>query len=269
MGDQFDASLDLMRRLPPHKVEENLRGLVELAPDITDELLSAVDQPLKIHRCAKTGRDYVVCDYNRDGDSYRSPWSNEYNPELPDGTTPSESLRKLEVQANDAFDTYREMYYEGGVSSVYLWDQDDGFAGVILIKKVGDSSKQMKGAWDSIHVFEASERGRSAHYKLTSTVLLYMITSNADLGNVTLSGSMTRQAESDFPLEDPSSHIGNLGRLVEDMELRMRNLLEQVYFGKTKDIMNDLRSVRSLVEAQRQNNIQKELLGKLNLRKAP
>lgn len=27
-------------------------------------------------------------------------------------------------------------YYEGGLSSVYLWDQEDGgFAGVILIKK--------------------------------------------------------------------------------------------------------------------------------------
>ncbi|KAG5455384.1 MAG: hypothetical protein BJ554DRAFT_5216 [Olpidium bornovanus] len=28
-------------------------------------------------------------------------------------------------------------YFEGGVSSVYLWDQDDGFAGVVLIKKGG------------------------------------------------------------------------------------------------------------------------------------
>ncbi len=27
-------------------------------------------------------------------------------------------------------------YYEGGVSSVYLWDLDDGgFAGVVLLKK--------------------------------------------------------------------------------------------------------------------------------------
>jgi hypothetical protein len=26
-------------------------------------------------------------------------------------------------------------YYEGGVSSVYLWNLDDGFAGVVLLKK--------------------------------------------------------------------------------------------------------------------------------------
>jgi capping protein beta len=38
----------------------------------------------------------------------RSPWSNTYSPEMPDGTTPSAKLRELEVSMNDAFDTYRE-----------------------------------------------------------------------------------------------------------------------------------------------------------------
>jgi capping protein beta len=45
-------------------------------------------------------------------------------------------------------------YFEGGVSSVYLWDLDHGFAGVILIKKAGDGSNKIKGCWDSIHVVE-------------------------------------------------------------------------------------------------------------------
>ena len=58
---------------------------------------------------------------------------------------PSERLRKLEIEANTAFDQYRELYFEGGVSSVYLWDLDAGFAGVILIKKAGDGSKKIKG----------------------------------------------------------------------------------------------------------------------------
>lgn len=40
------------------------------------------------------------------------------------------------------------------MSSVYLWDLDHGFAGVILIKKAGDGSKKIKGCWDSIHVVE-------------------------------------------------------------------------------------------------------------------
>ena len=47
-----------------------------------------------------------------------------------------------------------DRYFEGGVSSVYLWDLDPGFAGVILIKKAGDGSNKIKGCWDSIHVVE-------------------------------------------------------------------------------------------------------------------
>jgi hypothetical protein len=39
----------------------------------------------------------------------RSPWSNEYDPPLDDGTIPTPKLRKLEIAANEAFDTYREM----------------------------------------------------------------------------------------------------------------------------------------------------------------
>jgi capping protein beta len=39
------------------------------------------------------------------------------------------------VEANELFDAYRELYFEGGLSSVYLWDLDGGFAGCFLIKK--------------------------------------------------------------------------------------------------------------------------------------
>lgn len=58
------------------------------------------------------------------------------------------------------------------------------------------------GSWDSLHVFECQERGRSAKYKLTSTVMLVLkskTTSKSEGeggkggGNVALSGSMTRQ----------------------------------------------------------------------------
>lgn len=80
-----------------------------------------------------------------------------------------------------------------------------------------------------------------------------------------LSGNMTRQIEQDMPVQNDESHIVNVGRLVEDMELKMRNLLrksrcycrvwpsmrtdmalEEVYFGKAKDIVGDLRSTTFL-----------------------
>ena len=86
---------------------------------------------------------------------------------------------------NDAFDEYRNQYYEGGVSSVYLWDMDDGFAGVILIKKSSESvNSGSKGCWDSIHVIEVTERPqmKTASYKLTSTVMLWLTTSSNNFG---------------------------------------------------------------------------------------
>jgi capping protein beta len=81
------------------------------------------------------------------------------------------------------------------------------------------SANEPSGSWDSIHVFETSERGRQSHYKLTSTVMLQLTTrrsadSEMDIqsavafgekrgaglnegwkreGEITLSGSMTRQ----------------------------------------------------------------------------
>ncbi|PVF95840.1 putative F-actin capping protein beta subunit [Serendipita vermifera] len=269
MGDVLDSMLDLMRRLPPTRIEENLNALLGICPEYADDLLGSVDQPLKVLTDKTTGKEYLACDYNRDGDSYRSPWSNEYDPPLDDGTVPSAKLRRLEVAANEAFDTYREMYYEGGISSCFLWDQDDGgFAGVVLFKKSlyastapDGSEEDSGGSWQSIHVFEASERGRSAHYKLTSTVMLELDNKSQGVGNVNLSGSLTRQNEVDATLSDPSSHISNMGRMIEDMEIKMRNLLQEVYFGKTRDIVFDLRSVEGMERAKQQKALQQELVG--------
>jgi len=264
MADQLDCSLDLMRRLPPALIEDNLTGLLDLVPHLTEQLLSAVDQPLKVAHDPISKRDYLLCDYNRDGDSYRSPWSNKYDPPLEDGAVPSPELRKLEVQANEIFDIYRDLYFEGGVSSVYCWDLDNGFAACILIKKTQDQSKKgqpMKGTWDSIHVVEVSDNKSNAHYKLTTTVMLSIETETAGTGNVSLAGSLTRQDERDSPVNEGNPHITNIGKMVEDMENKLRTTLEQIYFGKTKDIANQLRQVMSSNVLKQQQEMQKQIGG--------
>jgi len=79
-----------------------------------------------------------------------------------------------------------------------------------------------------------------------------------------LSGNMTRQIESDLPvLDDEVSHIANIGKLVEDMELKMRNLLQEVYFGKAKDVVGDLRSITSLTEANKDKVTHQEMINSM------
>ncbi|KAI1338507.1 F-actin-capping protein subunit beta [Xylariaceae sp. FL0016] len=271
-ADPYDSALDLLRRLNPKDTTAHLNNLISLVPDLTEDLLSSVDQPLTIKRCRQTGRDYLLCDYNRDGDSYRSPWSNEFDPPLAEAggsgedggaAVPSDKVRRMEVRANEAFDVYRELYYEGGVSSVYFWNLDDGFAGVVLLKKVATPGGSSEGTWDSIHVFEAIDRARTTQYNLTSTVILSLSSASGGLGDMDLSGNMTRQIEQELPAENDEQQIANIGKLVEDMELKMRNLLQEVYFGKAKDVVGDLRSLGSLSESARDREAQKDIIGSM------
>ena len=78
-----------------------------------------------------------------------------------------------------------------------------------------------------------------------------------------LGGSLTRQKEEDMTVSDASPHVANIGSMIEvrppndprddvsmcvqDMENSMRNTLNEIYFGKTKDIVNDLRFHKSLI----------------------
>ena len=68
------------------------------------------------------------------------------------------------------------------------------------------------------------------------------------------------------PAHVNASHLANMGRMVEDMEFKMRHSLQDIYFGKTKDIVNDLRSIQSLSEKRKQDEMQRELAAKLGQR---
>ncbi|CAK9440992.1 uncharacterized protein LODBEIA_P48610 [Lodderomyces beijingensis] len=269
--DKLDASLELLRRLDPQAIDKNLTSICSLitssstdadeSAEIVADLLSSVDVPLKISTCAKSGKDYLCCDYNRDGDSYRSPWSNMYYPPPEDEDEapppfPSELLRQLELKANDAFDIYRDLYYEGGISSVYFWDTaddeaedvslDDGFAGVVLFKK---ETSDKTGKWDSIHVLEVVPESKSkVLYKLTTSVILDLQSKSQN--SLSLSGNLTRQLEQTQLLDLTggvnleTNHLINIGTLVEKAEYNIRNVLQEVYFDKLKDVMlKDLRSL--------------------------
>jgi len=268
MEAQLDSALNLMRRMPPSSTENSLSGLIEMVPELTDDLLTQVDQPLKVMKDEKKGRKFVICDYNRDGDSYRSPWSNEYFPAFQDGFLPNKKLRDMEVEANDLFDVYRKLYFEGGYSSAYFFDTDenensDNFGACFLIHKDVESQKSLqKGWWDSIHVFEVNKDpngdGEEYVYKLTTTVMVSLVLTDDKIGKVDLSGLRTSQDSRRVKLGPETGHIANMGKMLEDMELRIRNAIENIYIEKTRTVTNGMRSATSQRDAE-WGNIAKSL----------
>ncbi|ETV68959.1 hypothetical protein H257_15295 [Aphanomyces astaci] len=257
--DLMTLSLNVLRRMPPGNVANDLAGICQLQPDLEDELYQRVDQPLGQAVDPTAGRPFLLCDYNRDGDSHRSPWTNAYYPPIEDGEgfVPSDNLRLLEIQANELFDVYRDMYYQGGVSSVYMWDLEPGFAACILIKKdVHHQRFVEEGGWNSIHVVEVHEKNdKEAVYTLTSTVLLAMnVSHRQELGHLNLDANLTRQTERTMKFESQSAHLSNIGRLVEDMEIDIRSNLDRVYISKTREVLNGIRKLQHGVASAQGTN---------------
>ncbi|KAG9451231.1 hypothetical protein H6P81_011196 [Aristolochia fimbriata] len=243
----MEAAMDLMRRISPNDSDTALTALLSLLPDHSADLLSQVDQPLQVLCDVDSGKEFLLCDYNRDADSYRSPWSNKYYPPLEDGSVPSDNLRKLEVEANEVFAIYRDQYYEGGISSVYMWeDENGGFIACFLIKKDGSKTADGKrgyleeGIWDAIHIVEVGpEEEGTANYCLTSTIMLSLTTNGKSHDTFNLSGSLRRQMSMRLSIDE--GHLCNMGRMIEEMESKLRNSLDQVYFGKTREMVFTLR----------------------------
>lgn len=83
----------------------------------------------------------------------RSPWSNKYDPPLEDGAMPSARLRKLEVEANNAFDQYRDLYVSSTLQSPLL--------AFISFSRTHNESK-LRWPAASEHGTPVSSRGRRA-----------------------------------------------------------------------------------------------------------
>jgi len=119
----------------------------------------------------------------------------------------------------------------------------------------------MKGTWDSIHVVEVQQEkgGGGATYKLTSTVMLFIETQLPETGRITLAGSLTRQDAKNLKINKDWNHVCNIGKMVEEMEFKLRQTLETIYFGKTKDIVNQLRTIVGTQQLNAQNALQDQI----------
>jgi len=241
-------ALNLIRRLPPAKTAQNIGAIAKLRPDIEEELHQKIDKPLEIAIDTKVNKEFLKSEYNRDGDSFRSPFSNEYFPPLEKALYPSSHLRELEEKAQPLFEEYLRQYYENGLVSVFFSDKEDGgFAAFILIKKETQKTKGVEsGNWDSINVVDVKvdSANKKANYKVTTTVILDIGVKNQTVGDLSLSGHITKQKEEvGVTIEGAADefHLAKIGRLVEDNESNVKHSLENVYFGKTKQVIWDTR----------------------------
>merc|ERR1711865_425324 len=231
--------------MPPSSTAQCVDDLCDLVPDLTEELLSTVDQPLKVATDSNAqNREFLLCDYNRDGDSYRSPWSNTYLPAAEDCNFPSEEMRRLEVHANGLFKEYVQLYYEHGLSSVYCWELDDGFASCWLIRKDNAPDPEI---WNSIHVIEmhgdpSPKKSAPCSYTITSSVILSLgIPEGEHKIKTSFGGTLSRKKQASMNASSADEHVANMGTLLEDMEKKMRVELEQLYFGKMAQLSAECR----------------------------
>jgi len=119
----------------------------------------------------------------------------------------------------------------------------------------------MKGTWDSIHVFEVEETASNkANYRITSTIMLKIETNHTTTGLVSCSGSLTRQQETaDVSISKDNTHVSNLGQQIEKIENSMRTTIESTYFGRTKDIVGDIRKKVGVKVDQQQKGMQQAI----------
>ena len=125
------------------------------------------------------------------------------------------------------------------------------FAAAWLIKKdVTEEQRFVRlGNWDSIHIIEVREDAEGkAKYTLTTTVILTFEVANDALGEAKVGGYLNRQAEKRCKFEpfqagviQERSHLQNMGKMLEEMENRIRNELDSIYISKTKYITAQVR----------------------------
>ena len=248
--------IQLNQLMPVIDIDKNIDAISSVIyenDDLLNEFLQKVDNRTKVCKDDPKG-EFIMCEQNRDGDSYRSPISNKYFPPTNDAKFPCPKLRTLEELLNKMFKLYIKHYYSlTTICSVYCWELGDsladGYGVAVLIKNSLTSQKKINtGNWDSSNLitvtFDNDSSGKKkAKYNLITTVNLAMTFDSKICGKVCLSGTIARSSHytklvSDYTGDE--AHVTNIGVLVEDMENSIRNTLDTIYCMKSKQIIDKI-----------------------------
>ena len=106
--------------------------------DLVNKFLQKVDNRTKVCTNDPKG-EFLMCEQNRDGHSYRSTISYKYFPPTDDAKYHCAQLRALEELLNKMFKLYNKHYFlPTTLCSIYCWELGDslvnGYGVAILIK---------------------------------------------------------------------------------------------------------------------------------------
>jgi len=153
---------------------------------------------------------------------------------------------------NAVWESYKNLYYGNeAVSSVYLSERKDQlgpFQGSFCIQK-----KCPSGSWNSLHIVRVDQPMEAeCVYHAESYIVLIVQPDNLGEQNPTsctittsmdIGASLSKQTTVTSKIQNlfiNSSHIENIGALIEDNEIVMRSNLEQVYLPKHEEIMDKI-----------------------------
>lgn len=223
-------------------------------PDALSTLFSKYRLPFEVVESEEEGeRPFLNCRDNLVGDKNRSPWTNKLHP-ITEGGSPVEDteLRVFELKFNEVWDAYKNLYYgHEAVGSVFLSESETaGFTGVFCVQK-----KCSAGTWDSIHLVSAveAEDRKTCTYRVQSSALLFLTPSDDEQTTLDVSASLSKETIKEYKIMAThlgSSHIENLGELIEANEIDLRSSLERVHIPKTQEIMDDIKKAELKMPTQ-------------------
>ena len=179
---KLSSCLNLSLLLPISKLEKNINAISSLIyneDETLDSFLQKVDQPLIINLQKKGG--FICCEFNRDGDSYRIPGTNEYLPQIEDGNLLKEKYLQLEIEFNKIFRIYTNFYYStNAICSVYVYpideNNDDEFVVSALISHSIEGENNSKGKWETTNLctINVDYDNKEVSYNLITSVVVYL-----------------------------------------------------------------------------------------------
>lgn len=205
-NQSYKNCLHLYKLLSPNNAEYNFNAISSFIYE-DDENLSTftqkVEVPTTICEDDPEGK-FLCCEFNRDGDSYRSPHSNQYFPAPEEDEEETmkripENLRNLEEKLNKIFRCYIKAYYSpNAICSVYCdtvdENMDNGFLVNVRIKNpIGCKTKSLNaGCWDSNNIIEVkyvpNDPSKTVEYRISSSAYLTLSVNNNETGKISASG---------------------------------------------------------------------------------